>query len=141
MATLNTAARALVESGPLAHMATLNEDGSPQGSVVWVSLDGDELMSAHLDGRQRKLRNLRRDPQVTLSFEADTGNDVGMWHYLVLHGRATVTKAAVRSCSTGWRRPTFAPGAVSPPMPAPPPGFVTHISVSRVGGSGPWADD
>ena len=77
---LNTAARQLIESGALAHMVTLNEDGSPQVAVVWVGLDGDELVSAHLDGRQRKPRNLRRDPRVTVSFEAETSNEVGMRH-------------------------------------------------------------
>jgi hypothetical protein len=29
-------------------------------AVVWMGLDGDELVAAHLDGRQRKLRNMRR---------------------------------------------------------------------------------
>lgn len=39
MTGLNPAARALVESGALAHLVTLNEDGSPQVSVIWVGLD------------------------------------------------------------------------------------------------------
>src|SRR5680860_405517 len=45
---LNNAARQVIESGALAHLVTVNEDGSPQLAVVWVGLDGDELVSAHL---------------------------------------------------------------------------------------------
>jgi hypothetical protein len=36
-------------------------------------------------------RNLRRDPRVSLSFEAPGRNEYGLDHYLVLHGRARVT--------------------------------------------------
>jgi hypothetical protein len=32
------------------------------------------------------------------------------------------------------------PDAKFPPMDDPPPGFVTHISITKVGGHGPWAD-
>lgn len=33
--------RALIESGPMARLSTINRDGSPQVSVVWIGLDGD----------------------------------------------------------------------------------------------------
>jgi PPOX class probable F420-dependent enzyme len=101
MSVLNSAARRLIESGVLAHLVTTNDDGSPQVSVVWVGLDGDELVSAHLDGRQRKLANIRRDPRVALSFEASTNNETGMRHYLVVHGRATITEGAGPAASAG----------------------------------------
>jgi PPOX class probable F420-dependent enzyme len=89
---LNAAARALIESGALAHLVTINEDGSAQVSVVWVGMDGDELVSAHLDGRQKKLANMRRDPRVVLSFEAEGDNGVGMRNCLVVHGRARISE-------------------------------------------------
>ena len=50
-ATLNNAARRVIESAALGHLVTVNEDGSPHVTVVWAGLDGDELVSAHLDGR------------------------------------------------------------------------------------------
>jgi len=140
MATLNEAARQLIESGALAHMVTLNEDGSPQVAVVWVGLEGDELVSAHLDGRQRKLRNLRRDPRVAISFEAGTSNEVGMRHYLVVHGRARITEGGAPELLHRLAQTYVGPGTRFPPMSDPPPGFVTRITVSRVGGNGPWAD-
>lgn len=139
MAGLNDAARRLVESGVLAHMVTNNDDGSAQVSVVWVGLDGDELVAAHLDGRQRKLANMRRDPRVALSFEAQTSNEIGMRHYLVVHGRARITAGGAPELLGRLAQSYVGPGTVFPPMPDPPPGFVTHISVTRVGGQGPWS--
>jgi PPOX class probable F420-dependent enzyme len=140
MSVLNSAARRLIESGALAHLVTTNDDGSPQVSVVWVGLDGDELVSAHLDGRQRKLANIRRDPRVALSFEASTNNETGMRHYLVVHGRATITDGAGPDLLHRLAQTYIGPGTVFPPMPDPPPGFLIHVSVTRVGGHGPWTD-
>lgn len=137
---LNKAARAVIESGALAHLATINEDGSPQVAVVWVGLDGDELVSAHLDGRQKKLANIRRDPRVVLSFEADGANAIGMRNCLVVHGRARVTPGGAPELLHTLAQTYVGPGTVFPPMPDPPPGFVVHIAVTRVGGSGPWFD-
>jgi hypothetical protein len=42
---------------------TLNPDGSPQLTVVWVGLDGDEIVAAHL-AEHRKIRNIRNDDRV-----------------------------------------------------------------------------
>ena len=139
-AMLNKAARAVIESGALAHLATINEDGSPQVAVVWVGLNGDELVSAHLDGRQKKLANIRRDPRVVLSFEADGANAIGMRNCLVVHGRARVTPGGAPELLHTLAQTYVGPGTVFPPMPDPPPGFVVHIAVTRVGGSGPWFD-
>jgi predicted pyridoxine 5'-phosphate oxidase superfamily flavin-nucleotide-binding protein len=37
--------RDLIASGPMAHLATINRDGTPQVSVVWIGLDGDDAAS------------------------------------------------------------------------------------------------
>jgi Pyridoxamine 5'-phosphate oxidase len=64
---LDEAARAYIGSGADATLVTLNPDGSPQVSVVWVALqstpEGDELLSAHLT-EYRKTRNIRRDARM-----------------------------------------------------------------------------
>ncbi len=65
MTPLPESARRLIESGRLAHCVTLNADGSPQVSAVWIGLDGDEIVMAHL-GDHLKVRNLRRDPRAWL---------------------------------------------------------------------------
>jgi PPOX class probable F420-dependent enzyme len=89
---LPASARAIVESGRLAHLVTLNRDGSPQVSCVWVGLDGDEIVSAHLASGQQKLRNLQRDPRVSLSIEGTEIQPPGLLQYLVVHGRARITE-------------------------------------------------
>jgi PPOX class probable F420-dependent enzyme len=81
-------AQALVESGSLAHLVTLNADGSPQVTCVWVGLDNDEIVSGHLRTDQRKLRNVVRDPRVALSMEGTEIHPPGLKEYLVIHGRA-----------------------------------------------------
>ena len=90
MTVLNRQARALLESDALAHLVTLNSDGSPQVSCVWVGLDGDEIVSGHLRAEQRKLQNVARDPRVSLSIEGTELQPPGLRHYLVEIGRAHV---------------------------------------------------
>ena len=42
---LNDTVRQALTAGHLAHLVTLNKDGSPHVSIVWVGLDGDEIVS------------------------------------------------------------------------------------------------
>ena len=134
-------ARAVIESGALAHLVTNNPDGSPQVSCIWVGLDGDEIVSGHLSGSQRKLRNVRRDPCVVISMEADGANAIGMKHYLVIRGRARLTEGGAPELLQRLARVYVGPEVRFPPMPDPPPGFVMHVEVDRVGGLGPWQDE
>src|SRR5947199_1531580 len=83
--------RPVLEGPVLAHLVTLEPDGRPQVSIVWVGLDGDELVAAHLP-EHRKIRNIRRDPRVALSIEAGTRNDIGLDEYIVIHGHARITE-------------------------------------------------
>jgi PPOX class probable F420-dependent enzyme len=138
MTELSPTARALIESGALAHLVTLNEDGSPQVSVIWVGIEGAELVAAHLDGGQHKLRNIRRDPRVAVSFEGPGVNGIGMRDYLVVHGQARVTSGGAPELLHRLAQVHVGRGTTFPPMPDPPAGFITHITVDRVGGSGPW---
>jgi PPOX class probable F420-dependent enzyme len=139
MVRLNPAARALIESGPLAHLVTLNSDGSPQVSVIWVGLDGDDLVSGHLDGRQRKMHNMARDPRVALSFEAPGANGIGLREYLVVHGLVTLTEGGAPELLHRLAQTYIGPGTVFPPMPDPPPGTIAHIRVVKITGAGDWA--
>ena len=70
---LNDAARELIGPATDATLVTLNPDGSPQVTVVWMTLestpDGDELVAAHLTEYQ-KTRNIRRDPRVAITILA-----------------------------------------------------------------------
>jgi len=136
---LPVAARELLESDALGHLVTLNRDGSAQVSVVWVGLEGDELVTAHLF-RQQKLRNVERDPRVALSFEGAGANEIGMRHALVVHGRATIEAGGAPELLQRLAETYVGPGVRFPPMPDPPPGWRLRIRVERLGGIGPWAD-
>jgi PPOX class probable F420-dependent enzyme len=137
--TLPPSARDLIDSGALAHMVTLNRDGSPQVTCVWVGLDGDDIISGHL-GRFQKLKNIERDPRVSLSLEASEGNEIGMRHYLVVHGRARIEEGGAPELLQRLAEVYIGPGVKFPPMPDPPPGFILRITPERVGGVGPWAE-
>ena len=140
MTELNQAARAVIASGKLAHLVTVNGDGSPQVSLVWTGMDGDDLVAAHLNPAQQKLRNIRRDPRVVISMEAGTRNDHGLDEYLVLTGTARLQEGGAPELLQQLAEVYLGPGVKFPPMEDPPPGVVTRISVDRVSGIGPWTD-
>jgi PPOX class probable F420-dependent enzyme len=137
MAGLPESARAVIESGRLAHLVTRNVDGSAQISLVWVGLDGEEVVSAHL-AEQQKILNIRRDARVALSIEAGTRNAMGLDEYLVVHGTARVTTGGAPELLQQLAERYLGPGVKFPPMDDPPDGYVTRITVDRVAGVGPW---
>ena len=130
------AVRAVIEAPRLAHLVTLNADGSPQVTCVWVGLDGDEIVSAHM-GDQLKLRNMRRDPRVALSIETDTLNPMGLPQYLVVHGRARIEEGGAADLLQRLAYSYLGPD-VTFPGPDAPAGFVAHIVPERYSGVGPW---
>ena len=136
--TLPDSARALIEGDAVAHVVTLNTDGSPQVTAAWVGLDGEEIVMATLPD-QRKLRNVRRDPRVALSVESDTTNAWGLREYLVIYGTARITEGGAPELLQRLAHSYLGPGVVFPAMPDPPPGFITRITPERIGGVGPWA--
>lgn len=135
---LPESAKEVVSSASLAHMVTLDPDGSPQVTLAWAGLDGDDIVLATLPD-QRKLKNLRRDPRVALSFETDRVNDFGLTEYLVVYGRAIVTEGGGPELLQELAHTYIGPGVKFPPMPDPPPGYVTRVTVERVGGVGRWS--
>jgi PPOX class probable F420-dependent enzyme len=58
--------RDLLDGRNFATVATLNQDGGPQTSVVWIARDGDTVLFSTSAGRQ-KARNLARDPRVSVT--------------------------------------------------------------------------
>jgi PPOX class probable F420-dependent enzyme len=138
VAEITPDAREVLESDELAHLVTLNPDGTPQITCVWVGLEGNEIVAAHL-GRFQKVRNIERDPRVALSIETRTTNEIGLREYLVVHGRARIEEGGAPELLQRLAYTYIGPGVTFPPMPDPPPGFVTRIAVERLGGIGPWA--
>ncbi len=138
MSVLPPSAIELIESAQLAHLVTLNRDGSPQVTCVWVAMDGDEIVSAHLF-RQQKLRNVERDPRVALSVETERVNETGLREYLVAPGRARIVEGGAAELLQRLAYVYIGPDVTFPPMPDPPAGYVMRIAVERIGGIGPWA--
>lgn len=58
-------AKALLDAPEFATVATINPDGAPQLSVVWVERDGDEVLFT-VQAQRRKAQNLMRDPRVSV---------------------------------------------------------------------------
>lgn len=138
MVKLPDSVRAVLEGPAPAHLVTLEPDGRPQVSIVWIGVDGDELVAAHLP-EHRKLRNIRRDPRVALSVEAGTRNEMGLDEYIVIHGRARITEGGAAELLQELARVYLGPDVRFPPVDDPPPGYITHITVERIGGVGAWA--
>ena len=138
VATIPESVRKVLEGPALAHLVTLEPDGRPQVSIVWVGVDGDEIVAAHLP-EHRKIRNMRRDPRVALSVETGTHNQIGLSEYVVVHGRARITEGGAAELLSELARTYLGPDVKFPPMDDPPPGYITHITVDRIGGVGPWA--
>ena len=136
--SLPESAKELIESGALAHLVTLNPDGSPQVTCVWIGVDGEELVSGHL-GDRRKLQNVRRDPRVAMSFEGTRIHPPGLKEYLVVHGRARIEEGGAADLLQRLAHVHLGPDVKFPPSDDPPPGHVMRITVERIGGVGPWA--
>ena len=134
---LNDAVRQALTEGHLAHLVTLNADGSPHVTVVWTGLEGDEIVCAHL-GSFQKVKNIQRDPRVVLSMETG-GQTHGLGHYLVISGRARVTEGGAPQLLNQLAQTYIGPGTRFLSDTAPP-GYITHITVERISGNGPWKE-
>lgn len=128
--------RAVLTSARLAHLVTVNADGSPHVTIVWIGVDGDDIVIGKLAADQ-KVRNIRRDPRVSLSVEAD-GDQHGMQNYLVVEGTATITEGGAPELLQRLAEVYVGPGTKFPPMPDPPPGFTIRVAAQKVRGMGPW---
>jgi PPOX class probable F420-dependent enzyme len=136
---LDDAARELIGSGTDATLVTINPDGSPQVSVVWMALestpDGDELVSAHL-AEYQKTRNVRRDPRVavTILAPAHPGQQTP---YLSITGTACIVDGGAPELLKKLAKAMLGSDEHFLP-PNSPPGLLTRVRIDKVGGHGPW---
>lgn len=131
-AVLNDAVRTLVDGSVPAVLATVNPDGSPQTSVVWVGRDGDDLLVSTARGR-RKERNVRRDSRVSLTVY-DVADPL---RYVEVRGVATVTEDTGRELAVRLAEQYEGPGAGQEYLDLPPEvvRVVLRITPLRVVGS------
>jgi Pyridoxamine 5'-phosphate oxidase len=98
--------RAVLDGPGLAHLVTIEPDGRPQASIVWVGLNGDEIVAGHLP-EHRKIRNMigtrgslcpsKRAPETS-------SGSTSTWSFMDAPG---LRRAARRSCSSGWLTSTW----------------------------------
>ncbi|MEV6280845.1 PPOX class F420-dependent oxidoreductase [Nocardia sp. NPDC051832] len=84
---LSERVRALVDAANYATLCTINADGSPQSSAMWIGLDGDDLVFSTVAGR-RKERNIRRDPRVSVTIMLRSDPEA----YAEIRGHATIVE-------------------------------------------------
>jgi PPOX class probable F420-dependent enzyme len=121
----------IVQDKAYGHVITFNANGKPQVTMVWMDVEGDEVVFNTADGRL-KPRNLRRDPRVVISVQ--DRNDAQS--YMVFHGKASVTEAGAddhidtlaKRFLGADRYPFRRPGEKR---------LVVRVKVDRIGGYGP----
>lgn len=126
--------RELIDVGPLAHLSTINQDGSPQVTVIWIGRDGAQVLSAHM-GHYRKLKNIERDPRVVLSFEAPRDRRAFLNPYAVLHAHATVESSNAAWDLLDQLTKTYLSPAAEFPAPKGP-GYIVRYEIERISGVG-----
>jgi PPOX class probable F420-dependent enzyme len=72
MAGLSERERGVLQKQAFVHLSTLDAEGAPHGSVVWVDVDGDMILINTAEGRS-KVENVRGNPRVSVSV-ADPDN-------------------------------------------------------------------
>jgi PPOX class probable F420-dependent enzyme len=128
---LNDAVRRLLDEINPAVLGTINPDGSPQTSVVWVATDGGDLVISSAAGR-RKVRNVQRDPRVSLIvYDRDDPQ-----LYAEIRGLATVSEDIGRELAVRLEEQYEGPGAGAQFLALPPEvvRVVIRISPQRVTG-------
>jgi PPOX class probable F420-dependent enzyme len=101
----------LVDGPNYAVLATVNADGSPQTSVVWVGRDGGDLLFSTVEGRV-KHRNMGRDPRVSVTVIDSSDPE----NYVELRGRVSMTPDVGRRVDTqlSWKYDGKDPGEDRP---------------------------
>jgi PPOX class probable F420-dependent enzyme len=138
MAEIPASAQALLGTDAVAHVWTQNLDGSPQVSVVWVLVQGDEILFG-TDGASRKAKNLARDPSIILSIEDTERNERGFQRHLLIRGLAvlepTVPLTVVDELCRKYTGLSNHPLSLRDSATA----VTIRVSVERISGLGPWA--
>ena len=107
-------------------------------SIVWVGLDGDEIVCGHLTTHlYQKLKNVQRDARVALSMVTGGKTD-GLDNYLVINGRARITEGGAPELVNQLAQIYIAPGTTFAPDGAPQ-GYITRITAESIHGIGPWS--
>jgi PPOX class probable F420-dependent enzyme len=84
--SLSEATLRLLDGRNYAVLATVNPDGSPQTSAMWIGRDGRDVLFSTVAGRV-KHRNMLRDPRISVSILDSSDPE----NYVELRGRASMS--------------------------------------------------
>jgi PPOX class probable F420-dependent enzyme len=129
--------RTLLDDKAYGHVVTFTAKGQPRLTMVWMDVDGDEVLFNTAEGR-KKPQDLRRDPRVIVSVQ-DHNNPQS---YAVFHGKArTITEEGARAHIDKLAKRFL--GVDKYPGPPAETRLIVRISVDRISGVGPgytsWA--
>ena len=124
-ATFDEATRDLLDGRNFAAVATVNPDGGPQTSVVWILREGDTVAFSTTAGR-RKARNLARDPRISVSV-FDTGNP---YHSVEIRGTAELVEDTGKSLPKALSRKYL--GEDPPPEPDEVVRLIVRVTPDKV---------
>jgi len=121
----------ILEDKAYGHVITSGASGKPQVTMVWVDVDGDEVVFNTAEGRL-KPKNLGRDPRVIISVQ--DRNDPQS--YMVFHGAASLTEAGADPHIDKLAKRFL--GADKYPFRRPgEKRLLVRVKVDRIGGYGP----
>ena len=121
----------ILEDKAYGHIITFGASGKPQVTMVWVDVDGDEVVFNTAEGRL-KPKNLQRDPRVVISVQ--DRNDPQA--YMVFHGTASITEAGADAHIDKLAKRFL--GADKYPFRRPgEKRLMVRVKVDRIGGYGP----
>ena len=124
-AAFDEATRDLLDGRNFATVATVNPDGGPQASVVWILREGDTVAFSTTAGR-RKARNLARDPRISVSV-FDTANP---YHSVEIRGTAELVEDTGKSLPKALSRKYL--GEDPPPEPDEVVRLIVRVTPDKV---------
>ena len=129
--TLPQSIRTLLQNSAYGHVVTLNAKGRPRLTMVWMDVEGDEVVFNTAEGR-KKVQDLRRDPRVTVSVQ----NLETPQSYAVFYGTArTITEEGARVHIDKLAKRFL--GVDTYPGPPNETRLIVRISVDRISGVAP----
>jgi PPOX class probable F420-dependent enzyme len=129
--TLPQSVKTLLLDKAYGHVVTFNPQGKPQLTMVWIDVDGDEVIFNTAEGR-RKPQNLRRDPSIIVSVQ-DRNNPQA---YAVFHGKARITETGADAHIDKLAKRFLGHDKYQFRQPGEKR-LMVRISVDRIGGFGP----
>ena len=113
------------------HVVTVNRDGSPQVTMVYLDeIEGDMAFATTRD--RVKFRNLERDPRIIVSVQ----NVDRPGQYLLVHGRAVLEEdpslAFTNSVNVKFTGQQYTPRDEAEQR------VIVRVDADRLGGRGPW---